>query len=134
MNDKKIRYLRGQGLLFGVVCLFLFLETSHAGDIIPWDEAHDYYGQYVTVKGRIVSTENAESVCFLNFSLKKEDNVVVLIFRPAFDKFPRNPQDFYDGKEVLVSGKIQKYKGVTSITIPNSSRIKIVEEVEEKVE
>jgi micrococcal nuclease len=56
--------------------------------------------------------------------------VVVLIFRSAFDRFPPDPQDFYDGKEVLVTGKIQKYRGTTSITVPSSSRIKMVEDEE----
>jgi DNA/RNA endonuclease YhcR with UshA esterase domain len=108
------------------ICLLLFFGASHVENVISWHEAHAYYGQWVTVKGKIASTENTGSVCFLNFSLEKEDNVVVLIFRAAFDKFPLNPEDFYAGKEVLVTGKIQKYKGTTSITVPHPSRIQIV--------
>jgi micrococcal nuclease len=110
------------------MCLLLFFGISHADDVIPWKDAHEHYGRWVTVTGKIASTENRGSVCLLNFSLKEEDNVVVLIFRSAFDRFPPDPQDFYDGKEVLVTGKIQKYKGTTSITVSNSSRIRMVGE------
>ena len=128
MDHKTACHVKGWSLWVGAICLLLFFGTSHAGEGIPWDEAHEYYGQYVTVVGKIASTENTGSVCFLNFSLEKEENVVVLIFRSAFDRFPPDPQDFYDGKEVLVTGKIQKYKGTTSITVPHPSRIKMVED------
>ena len=112
-------------LWIGAICILLFFGTSLADEVIPWKEAHEYYGQWITVTGRIASTENKGSVCLLNFSLEEEDNVVVLIFRSAFDRFPPDPQDFYDGKDVLVTGKIQKYRGITSITVPYPSRIKI---------
>jgi RecG-like helicase len=130
MDREGVCHVKGWGLWIGAMCLLLFVGRSLAGDVIPWKEAHKYYGQWVTVEGKIASTENRGSVCLLNFSLEEEDNVVVLIFRSAFDKFPTDPQDFYDGKEVLVTGKIQKYKGTTSITIPDSSRIKMVEDEE----
>ena len=128
MDRKGTCHVKGWSLWVGAICLLLFFGTSHADEVIPWKEAHEYYGQWVTVTGKIASTENTGSVCLLNFSLEKEDNVVVLIFRSVFDKFPTDPQDFYDGKEVLVTGKIQKYKGTTSITVPHPSRIKMVEE------
>jgi len=124
MDRRGVCHVKGWGV--GAICFLLFFGTSHADEVIPWKEAHEYYGQWVTVTGKIASTENTGSVCLLNFSLE-EDNVVVLIFRSAFDRFPSDPQDFYDGKEVLVTGKIQKYKGTTSITVPDPSRIKMVE-------
>jgi micrococcal nuclease len=130
MDRKRACHVKAWGLWVGAISLFLFLGTSLANEIIPWKEAHEYYGQWITVKGRIVSSENRGSVCLLNFSLEEEDNVVVLIFRSAFDEFPPDPQDFYNGKEVLVTGKVQKYWGITSITVPDPSRIKMVEDEE----
>ena len=121
-------YIKARCLWVGAICILLFFGTSLADEVIPWKEAHEYYGQWITVSGRIASTENKGSVCLLNFSLEEENNVVVLIFRSAFDKFPPDPQDFYDGKEVLVTGKIQKYRGTTSITVPHPSRIKMAGE------
>jgi exonuclease VII large subunit len=131
MNRKGACYVKAWSSWVGAICLVLFFGTSLLADeIIPWREAHEYYGQWVTVKGRIASSENTGSVCLLNFSLDKEDNVVVLIFKSAFDRFPPDPQDFYDGKNVLVTGKVQKYRGTTSITVPHPSRIKVVEDGE----
>lgn len=131
MDREGAYHVKVWGLWVGAICL-LFLGTSLASEVIPWKEAHAYYGQWVTVKGRIASSENRGSVCLLNFSLEEEDNVVVLIFKSAFDKFPPDPQNFYNGKDVLVTGKIQKYKGTTSITVPDPSRIKMVEDEESR--
>jgi micrococcal nuclease len=128
MDLKGACHVKAWRLWVGFICLLLFFGTSLASEVIPWKEAHEHYGQWVTVKGRIVSSENTGSICFLNFSLEEEDNVVVLIFQSAFDRFPPDPQDFYDGKDVLVTGKIQKYLGITSITVPYPSRIKMVED------
>lgn len=125
MGRERACHVKAWGLWVGAICILLFFGTSLADEVIPWKEAHEYYGQWITVTGRIASTENKGSVCLLNFSLEEENNVVVLIFRSAFDKFPPDPQDFYDGKEVLVTGKIQKYRGITSITVPHPSRIKM---------
>ncbi|MBN1833965.1 MAG: hypothetical protein JW896_17825 [Deltaproteobacteria bacterium] len=131
MDQEGACHVKARSPWVGIICLLLFFGTSLlAGEVIPWREAHAYYGQWVTVAGRIAGSENRGSVCVLNFSLEEEDNVVVLIFRSAFDKFPPDPQDFYDGKNVLVTGKIQKYRGITSITVPHPSRIKIVEDEE----
>ena len=132
MNRKRNCHVGAWSLWVGAIYLLLLSGTSHAEDVIPWKKAHEYYGQWVTVMGRIASSENTGSVCLLNFSLEKKDNVVVLIFKSAFDKFPPDPQDFYDGKDVLVTGKIQKYKGTTSITVPRPSRIKIIEREEQR--
>ena len=130
MDRKGACRVKAWSLWGGIIYLLLFFGTSLADEVIPWKEAHEYYGQYVTVMGRIASTENTGSVCYLNFSLEKEDNVVALIFRSAFDRFPSDPQDFYAGKYVHITGKIQKYQGITSITVPYPSRIKIVEDDE----
>jgi hypothetical protein len=119
-------------LWVGAICLLMFFGTSLAEEVIPWRDAHAYYGQWVTVAGRIAGSENTGSVCILKFSLEDKDNVIVLIFRSVFNKFPPDPQDFYDGKYVHVTGKIQKYKGTTSITVPYPARIKIVDDEEQR--
>ena len=46
-------------LTIGGICL--------AQQIIPWDQADSYYGQFVTVEGNIVATYNSGEACFLNF-------------------------------------------------------------------
>ena len=132
MDHKGGCHAKAWSLWVGAICLLIFFGISLAEEIISWREAHAHYGQWVTVAGRIASSENTGSVCVLSFSLEDDDNVVVLIFRSAFDKFPPDPQDFYDGKYVHVTGKIQKYRGITSITVPDPSRIKVVEDEEQR--
>lgn len=119
--------------ILGAALLFMLFGISQAAKIIEWYEAPKYYGQWVTVKGKVVSTENTGQVVFLNFGSNKGKNFLVLIFRPSFHRFPDKPEDLYYGKEILVTGKVKKYKGVHSITIPSASRIQIVGKDEAEV-
>ena len=120
--------MRKWAFVLGAACLFTVYGISHSAEVIQWDEAPKYYGQWVTVKGKIVSTQNTGQIIFLNFGPKTGKDFTVLIFSPSFHRFPDKPQDFYHGKHVLVTGKIQEYKGTHSITIPDSSRIEILKE------
>ena len=111
-----------------IVCLLIFLSLSYATQVIQWNEAHNYYGQYVTVKGKIVTTYNSGKACFLNFHPNYKRYFTAVIFRSAFSQFPANPEDFYYGKEVLVTGTVKKYKGKPEIILNDPSQIKIVGE------
>ena len=103
--------------LFGIVCLFIFLSLAHPTQIIQWNEAHNYYGQHVTVAGKIVSTYNSGKGCFLNFHPDYKRYFTAVIFKSAFDRFPANPEDFYYGKKVHITGTIQKYEGKPEIIV-----------------
>ncbi|CAD7767192.1 MAG: hypothetical protein DNFNHJIP_00599 [Candidatus Argoarchaeum ethanivorans] len=41
--------------------------------------------------------------------------------------FPENPQDYYEGKTVRVSGEIEDYEGTPEIILEDSSQIEIGE-------
>ena len=53
-------------LLYSGLFLILILGIANANTIIRWDEAQKYYGQTVTVEGKIVATYNSGRACFLN--------------------------------------------------------------------
>jgi len=114
--------------LFGVACFLTLLVVSHATQIVQWNEAHNFYGQHVTVKGKIVSTYNSGKACFLNFHPNYKKYFTAVIFRSSFNRFPSNPEDYYYLKEVLVTGKIKEYKGKPEIILKDPSQIKIIEE------
>lgn len=107
--------------------LFLVLNLVSAGTIIRWDEAHKYYGQTVTVEGKIVTTYNSGKACFLNFHPNYKKYFTAVIFKSAFSRFPSNPEDFYYGKEVHITGKIKEYKGKPEIIVNDPSQIKVID-------
>lgn len=117
---------------YGISCVaayvFLSFTLVVSAEKIPWYEAPKYYGKWVTVQGQVTSAENKGNVVVLNFGPSRKGHLVVLIFKPSLHRFPERPEGYYLGKEILVTGKVQKYKGTHSITIPNPSRIEFVEQ------
>jgi len=95
-------------LLLCVATVLLICTTvavsQHA---IPWQDAANYYGQVKTVEGTIVETKNTGKVCFLNFSPNWRTDFTAVIFASDFGKFPPNPDNYYRGKKVRVTGSIQ---------------------------
>jgi len=62
---------------------------------IEWNKAHEFYGQNVTVRGKIVGTYNSGKACFLNFHQDYKKYFTAVIFSSAFAKFPANPENYY---------------------------------------
>jgi DNA/RNA endonuclease YhcR with UshA esterase domain len=103
------------------------LQTQNASRVILWQDAAKHYGEYATVEGKIVATHNSGKACFLNFHPNYKRYFTVVIFASAFPLFPANPESFYYGKKVRVSGYIKEYKGKPEIILNDPSQIEIVE-------
>lgn len=116
-------------ITFGIL-IFLNVVTNSAlfayePDVISWEDAHKYYGKYVTVEGKIVATYNSGKACFLNFHTNWREHFTAVIFASSFNKFPPQPERYYDGKIVRVTGTIKEYKGKPQIIVKDRSEIKI---------
>lgn len=94
--------------------------------IISWRDAARHYGEYVTVEGTIVATHNSGKACFLNFHPDYKRYFTVVIFASAFSRFPSNPENYYSGKTVRVTGFIKEYKGKPEIVLNEPTQIVIV--------
>ena len=100
-----------------------------AQEIIPWDQADKYYGKNVTVEGTIVNTAIGKhgKECFLNFNSDWQQGLTAIIFHGDRSKFPPAPEEFYNGKEVQITGVVQELQGKPGIILNDPSQIKIVE-------
>jgi len=94
---------------------------------ISWEEAGNYYGQKVWVRGRVVAANNTGRVCFLNFHRNWRRYFTVVIFASAFDRFPAPPEKYYLGKEIRVIGEIKEYEGKPEIIVESPEQIEIIE-------
>jgi micrococcal nuclease len=112
-----------------------FIEQRYAGVLAPgktaakvisWQDAAKYYGQYAIVEGTIVAAHNSGKACFLNFHLNYKRYFTVVIFASAFSRFPSNPENYYSGKKVRVSGYIKEYNGKPEIILNSPSQIEIL--------
>lgn len=105
-------------LTIGGICL--------AHEIIPWDIADAYYGQFVTVAGTIVTTYNSDKACFLDFHSNEERYFTAVIFRKDLAKFPSNPEEYYKGEKVHVTGFVQRSNGKPEMILDKPSQIEIL--------
>jgi hypothetical protein len=94
--------------------------------VISWQDAAKHYGEYATVEGTIVVTHNSGKACFLNFHPDYKRYFTAVIFASAFSRFPANPENYYYGKRVRVSGNIKEYEGKPEIILNDPSQIEIL--------
>jgi hypothetical protein len=94
--------------------------------VISWQDAAKHYGEYTTVEGTIVVTHNSGKACFLNFHPDYKRYLTAVIFASAFSQFPKNPENYYNGRKVRVSGYIKEYNGKPEIILNDPSQIEIL--------
>ena len=93
---------------------------------ISWRDAADHYQEYVTVEGEVVASHNSGKACFLNFHPDYHRYFSAVIFASSFDRFPPEPEDYYLGRVVEVSGRIEEYRDAPEIVLENPEQITIV--------
>lgn len=101
-------------------------QPASTAQVISWRDAAKYYGEYATVEGTIVATHNSGKACFLNFHPDYKRYFTAVIFASAFSRFPANPENYYYGKKVRVSGYIKEYEGKPEVILNNPSQIEIL--------
>ncbi|MDD8019915.1 MAG: OB-fold nucleic acid binding domain-containing protein [Acidobacteriota bacterium] len=93
---------------------------------ISWEEAADYYGQTVRVRGKVVAANNTGKVCFLNFHRNWKRYFTVVIFASSFSRFPESPEKLYLNKDIRVYGRIKEYQGKPEIIVDSPEQIEII--------
>ena len=94
-------------------------------DIVPWQDAAQYYGQMVTVEGTVVRTYNSGSAVFLDFHQDYANHFKVVIFPDDWPKFPEPPEGLFRGRLVRVMGVVQEYEGAPEIIVEEPSQIEM---------
>ena len=94
--------------------------------IVPWDAARHYVGQQITLEGKIVSTNNIGSVCFLNFTEQWKDRFYVVLLRKALSGWPRPPEEHFLNKTVRVKGTVALRGSRPQIAVEDPAQIQIV--------
>lgn len=97
---------------------------------IPWNEARLHIGETTTVYGPVVGTKWATGSkgkpTFLNIGKDHPDpsrfTVVIWVgYRNNFN----NPEAFYKGKTISVTGRITSYQGIAQIEAQSPSQIQV---------
>jgi hypothetical protein len=103
------------------------------GEVVPWDEAKDHYSRTITVEGRVVATGRGRSgePVFLNFQrFRPNANAFhVVVFEEGYANAPTgNPETYYDGKTIRVTGEVSQYRDAPQIKVERPGMIEVVKE------
>lgn len=102
------------------------MDESTDENIVSWIDAGDYIGETITVEGTVVASYNSGKACFLNFHEDYSSYFTAVIFKSAFGLFPDDPEDYYFGKTVRVTGTVKEYQGSPEIILDSPDQIEIV--------
>lgn len=118
--------------LFLVLLLSFVLSCNAATqtDTISADKAKNHIGETKTVKGLVVSTRYAAGSrgrpTFLNLDKPYPKQIfTIVIWGSDRSKFDEPPEIYFDGKKVLVTGKIAEYRGKPQIVVKEPGQIKL---------
>lgn len=109
-------------------------EPALPSGVISWKDAAKHIGEYVTVEGKVVDSKGyvfkggRGTASFLNIGkpYPEPDRFTVVIWPEDRSRFPEEPENYYLGKKVRVSGRIKKYKGTPEIILRDPNKIEIV--------
>lgn len=82
--------------------------------VINHSQANKYINQIRSVEGVVVGIYKSAKCVFLNFGQDYRSDFTVVIFNNALGAFSKegiDPESFYEGKEIRVTGKIREYNG-----------------------
>jgi len=113
--------------LFYILLSVASCAITYAATEVRWDEADKYYGQTVTVTGKIVAAHNSGKACFLNFHQNWKKYFTAVIFTSDFYKFPANPEEYYLNREVKITGLVKEYQGKPEIILKDRFQIEITD-------
>ncbi len=119
-------------LLVTLLTLFFVVSScsqdSNAGVLIPASEAHKYIGKNKTVSGTVVAAryaaESRGKPTFLNLEKPYPNHVFsVVIWGSDRSKFETPPDSAFLGRQLQVTGLIEKYEGKPRIVVTEPGQI-----------
>jgi len=97
--------------------------------LIPPDRAENFIGQIRAVRGRVLSSYKSEKILLLNFGADYKTDFTVVIFKDSWPYFLNrgiDPETFYKGKIVEVTGRVREYNG-PEIIVNYPAEIRVIE-------
>jgi len=128
-------YLKA-GLLLAVLFAAAAVSTAAwAADApsIPIAEASRHVGEVATVCGQVAGAAYFGSVkgapTFLNMGRAYPDQLLtVVIWGSDRSRFPKPPENLFDGKSICVTGEIVSYRGKPEIVVDDPAQIVVTSE------
>ena len=97
-------------------------------DFIPASDAARFIGERKAIYGRVVNVQKGNKAIFLKLGNADKAGLKVVIFnkdKKNFEDDSINPLTDYEGKKVVVYGKIQMYQGTPEVVIGSPFQIEL---------
>ena len=102
-----------------------------ANDIIPASRAREFSDKMVTIEGTVTATHKDGRNTFLAFGPAATPELSVAIAPPLLlSEFPPQPEKFYQGKTLRVTGRVYILRGQPEMLISAADRIEVVSDNE----
>ena len=118
---------------WAVVSLLLLWAArgGFANDIIPASRAREFSNKMVTIEGTVTATRKDGRNTFLAFGPAATPELSVAIAPPLLlSEFPPQPEKFYQGKTLRVTGRVYILRGQPEMLISAADRIEVVSDNE----
>lgn len=93
--------------------------------VLSYKEAGKHIGEVNTVEGTIISTYLGKNSLKLNFDTNYRRYLSITIPLKYLEQFPENPESYYKGKKIRVTGRITRYSGAPSILVTDGPQIRV---------
>ena len=113
---------------WAVAILLLLLPASGFTDaIIPASRAREFSDKLVTIEGTVTTTRKDGRNTFLAFGPATTPELSIAITPPLLlSEFPPQPEKFYQGKTLRVTGRVYMIRGQPEMLISAADRIEVV--------
>lgn len=104
----------------------LEIPSSKIDFMINIENAHRYEGKRVLVAGTVTGAKKTEKAIVISI----EDGFDIVVFSDDwgnFEFFGINPETYYDGKRVEVTGRVRMYRGMPGVIVNHPILIRVVE-------
>lgn len=111
--------------------LLLFAVSGLADDAIPASRAREFVDTLVTIEGTVTATRKDGRNTFLTFGSAATPELSVAITPPLLlSEFPSQPEQFYRGKTLRVTGRVYLIRGQPEMLISAADRIEVISDNE----
>jgi micrococcal nuclease len=142
MHESRTRQhaTRRRGLKPALLLVFLLgvaaaSTAAQSSDVpsIPIAEASHHIGEVATVCGQVAGAAYFGSVkgtpTFLNLGRAYPDQLLtVVIWGSDRSRFPKPPENLFDGESICVTGEIESYRGKPEIVVDDPGQIVVTSE------
>lgn len=95
--------------------------------VVPWRDAAQHVGAYVTVEGDVIAVRIEGDICTFEFSADDPNAFRAAMVIPMISALPPHPESVYTGRRVHVTGTIRRFKGRTEMVLETPGQIEIVD-------